>query len=798
MEEDSNNKNNNNNSYQWFLEVGNTPQSIDQEHAKYPTPLFLPLIVTQEGGEIKTNTFAIGRSLLFGKTDKRIGRRQLELTINETNQQATVQRFGVNPSILEQNATKKKVALNLEEKYPVLDGDKIYLIPDSYPIVIRSIKTNTNLFPTPFTTTDTTTRTTPPTSANTTVTSTNPIVVDLDEESNSATTSTNTTANNSNPNKPELPPLVDLSPRVSRKRNIDQLFDSESDDDYEVNTTPTSNSPTYQPSPFSSIYRLNKLAPPPASLSCFSQPQSEVNTVSITELFNIPDISTIILTTYKVELPWLYNKIPILKNVKVILIHGETNQLDGKSVGLQESENLRIIKPILPFEYGVNHGKTIWIFTKSILRVVISTANLIEKDYDKKTQGIWYQDFSKHPQVDQIQKQDSSTSPNNNTTNYNNNNSNNNDNIINSSPAEANRQNAITEFGSTLIDYLVQLGLDVAPFSLNDYNFTVCPGIHLITSVPGYHTGSKLYNYGHMKLRTLLNPNSNSDTTTSTTSKSSRTKVPRLNSQSGEQKGAGAIYIQCSSIGALSEAWLFSEFGKSLCTSSGATPVHSATEMKIMWPSVQMVKESFEGWSGGYSLCLASKNNKEFLKKYLKKFEPSHANRRYVCPHIKTYFQLSGKSETRAEWLMLTSANLSKAAWGELQKKNEQLMIRHFEIGLLFMKVESRDQLQHKSGKEKEKDKEKEKEKEKEKDKEKEKEEEEGIELSNEGRVEEGGKRIFPIPFKINCRDFTGEGENTPWVFDIKYTNKDRLGTKYTGKSSSNSKRPNSWSQMSQ
>jgi tyrosyl-DNA phosphodiesterase-1 len=35
--------------------------------------------------------------------------------------------------------------------------------------------------------------------------------------------------------------------------------------------------------------------------------------------------------------------------------------------------------------------------------------------------------------------------------------------------------------------------------------------------------------------------------------------------------------------------------------------------------------------------------------------------------------------------VLLTSANLSKAAWGELQKDGTQFMIRNFEIGVLFL-----------------------------------------------------------------------------------------------------------------
>lgn len=33
-----------------------------------------------------------------------------------------------------------------------------------------------------------------------------------------------------------------------------------------------------------------------------------------------------------------------------------------------------------------------------------------------------------------------------------------------------------------------------------------------------------------------------------------------------------------------------------------------------------------------------------------------------------------------SSWLLLTSANLSKAAWGALQKNNSQLMIRSYEV----------------------------------------------------------------------------------------------------------------------
>ena len=60
----------------------------------------------------------------------------------------------------------------------------------------------------------------------------------------------------------------------------------------------------------------------------------------------------------------------------------------------------------------------------------------------------------------------------------------------------------------------------------------------------------------------------------------------------------------------------------------------------------------------------------------------ARANRTLAVPHIKTYARVDEKG--RPYWMLVTSANLSKAAWGERQKNNTQLMIRSYELGVLF------------------------------------------------------------------------------------------------------------------
>ena len=113
----------------------------------------------------------------------------------------------------------------------------------------------------------------------------------------------------------------------------------------------------------------------------------------------------------------------------------------------------------------------------------------------------------------------------------------------------------------------------------------------------------------------------------------------------------------------------------------------SKSSLKLIWPSVDFVNRCIDGYSAGGSLCLPAKNyqSKAFLKDNFYHYNASYFRDR-VPPHIKTYFSFNDHVNTPdIKWMLLTSANMSKAAWGQLQKRNSQLMIRHFEIGVLFL-----------------------------------------------------------------------------------------------------------------
>lgn len=54
-------------------------------------------------------------------------------------------------------------------------------------------------------------------------------------------------------------------------------------------------------------------------------------------------------------------------------------------------------------------------------------------------------------------------------------------------------------------------------------------------------------------------------------------------------------------------------------------------------------------------------------------------------PHMKSYARFDPTTQGSVDWCILTSANLSKAAWGTYQKKESQFMIRSYELGVLFL-----------------------------------------------------------------------------------------------------------------
>jgi len=411
----------------------------------------------------------------------------------------------------------------------------------------------------------------------------------------------------------------------------------------------------------------------------------------------------IIMGNYMIELDWLYATIPALSRVAridFIFNHGlgEDSSTGRPRTQAARSEmihpnfpNAHLFSPSLPIEFGVHHSKFALLFYSSGIRVVVCTANFIQIDWKFKNNAVYVQDF---PLKDR------------------------------SSPKSS-------EFEEDLLRYMssyYRTGLSVTDL-LRQYDFSTAKGL-LIGSTPGRHYGNSVAHFGHMKLRTALDRwaiiEEESD---------------QQGNKGGKKKEAEPIVAQFSSLGSVNEKWLMQELRQSMAVgkrvkrgshttaassssaaaasssshtaAAASTPLQPASSfvspspfspatlppLRLIWPTVAAVRGSIEGYAAGGSLCCDSRNQKDYFrtKGLLRVWDGRKQGRHRAMPHIKSYLRTQppkkgdgdavgsgSEGERELAWSLITSANLSQAAWGQLQLQSKQLQIRHYELGVLF------------------------------------------------------------------------------------------------------------------
>lgn len=177
-----------------------------------------------------------------------------------------------------------------------------------------------------------------------------------------------------------------------------------------------------------------------------------------------------------------------------------------------------------------------------------------------------------------------------------------------------------------------------------------------------------------------------------------------------DAKSKPRIHVQISSIGTLTEKWMNGFFGILGTTKQDATTTTtpivnhlSANQQKplirVIFPTENEVRQSLDGYTSGTSIHMklasqAQQKQYALLKPILCQWtgagKPNtqlaatrDAGRQLAAPHIKTYIRFSNKECNAIDWAMLTSANLSKQAWGELENKEGKITIASYEIGIV-------------------------------------------------------------------------------------------------------------------
>jgi tyrosyl-DNA phosphodiesterase-1 len=111
----------------------------------------------------------------------------------------------------------------------------------------------------------------------------------------------------------------------------------------------------------------------------------------------------------------------------------------------------------------------------------------------------------------------------------------------------------------------------------------------------------------------------------------------------------------------------------------------------IIFPTPSEIRTSLDGYASGGSIhtklqSAQQQKQLEYLHPLFCHWKPStnsKAMRGPAAPHIKTYIRFTDEKHETIDWALLTSANLSKQAWGDVVNKKGEVWIQSWEAGVV-------------------------------------------------------------------------------------------------------------------
>lgn len=370
-------------------------------------------------------------------------------------------------------------------------------------------------------------------------------------------------------------------------------------------------------------------------------PETHSDPLSVTfqELLDasLGELESSVQINFMVDVGWLLAQYAFAKCSKqpLLILYGQDDPT-LRDIN-KKRPNITSIKVTIPTPIGVHHTKMMLLFYKDAsMRIVVSTANLYEDDWDNRVQGLWISD--RLPALD--------------------------DGVSYTTHGES-----VTKFREDLMRYLIAYNITklqpiIAKIRETDFSSV---NVFFVASVPGTHRDSgKGIHYGHPRMATLLS------------------------SHSAPIDDSNPIILQASSIGSLGSsapAYLTGEIASSFKRDSAPVGLRRVPNVKLIYPSLSNVLSSHDEMAGGGCLPYngATHDKQRWLNDHLCQWKAASRNRNKAMPHIKSYCRYSDRG---LYWFVLTSANLSRSAWGVLNKTNKtlntSLRINSYEAGVVF------------------------------------------------------------------------------------------------------------------
>ncbi|XP_014248048.1 probable tyrosyl-DNA phosphodiesterase [Cimex lectularius] len=359
---------------------------------------------------------------------------------------------------------------------------------------------------------------------------------------------------------------------------------------------------------------------------------SEMNSLCFPELLDpaMGDLESSLQINFMVQFGWLLAQYQIMghRGKPLTLMYGDIDmEIDGKFSNFLESAKI-----IPPSPFGTHHTKMmVFHYTDKSIRVVVSTANLVETDWDNRTQGLWVS-----PRCPPLEPGSDTMSG-----------------------------DSVTNFKRDLLRYLSNYKIpQIVPWTNRIAQCDMsCISVFFIASVPGNHVANKDL-WGQTCLRRVLNE---------------AHTIPEKNSY--------PVIVQSSSIGSLGpnpDSWLLGDMLTTL-TSGKKDGLYQRPSLKFVYPSYNNIINSYEGILGGGCLPYSKKtqDKQPWVTSFMCQWISEKRHRTRAPPHIKTYCRVS-PDNSKLSYFLLTSANLSKAAWGNISKTGS-INILSYEAGVLFV-----------------------------------------------------------------------------------------------------------------
>jgi len=339
-------------------------------------------------------------------------------------------------------------------------------------------------------------------------------------------------------------------------------------------------------------------------------------------------LATTLQINFMVDLDWLVMNYEATKteHLPLVILYGAENpELASPNL----AANIRAVRVKPKYPYGVHHTKMmVLLYEDMSVRVVVHTANLVPSDWENRVQGLWVSD-----KCPKITDGGSGESP--------------------------------TGFKASLLRYLRFYEVSavqqfISAIQGSDMSLVTTA---FISSVPGSHKDGAMCLWGHRAVAKLL-----------------RTNIP-------PSVSSWPVTVQCSSIGSLGispDMWLEHELATSLSSTLSRSLV--SPRVSLVYPAHSDVLASYDGALGGGCLPYSGKTaaKQPWLVNHMNHWRAEASSRTRAMPHIKTYTRTS-QDTTEMAFFILTSANLSKAAWGSVSKAGNSCTIMSYEAGVVWL-----------------------------------------------------------------------------------------------------------------